>query len=243
VTRGRVAAACFLLVCGAFLLTTGRSFALYHESMPEHSTAVVVTNLDSVVTSVAFSVYDAYGALQSRSEIVLDAQASEALFIDGMIEAVVGTTWGLVSAETEGHVAFGVWIAVDGAWRCVENVATALLDPTDLPYSAYWYTVDYASTGSRKSQVGVVNPWSEPVSAEMEVHDASGAIAAHFGLNLDGHASGFYDLSGGLGTDSMLWGSVVVRATAPVLLVAEYRDDASTLIDIDMTTKFFFIEE
>ena len=242
-TRRRTIAASLLLVCGVFLLGVGRSFALYHESMLSRTTAVVVTNLDSTETFVVFACYDASGTLLAETEAVLAGQASNVLFLDELIPKRDGTTWGLALAETEGHVAFGVWIASDDTWQCVENVATALFDPTDAPYTAYWYTANYASTGNRNGGLAVANPWSDPVEAEIEAYDAAGTVVTHTVVDLGGHASGFYNLSGALSAGASLWGAVLVRATAPILLVAEYRDEKSDLIDLDMITQFFYIEE
>lgn len=241
--RRSLAAVLLLVMCGTALSGEGRQFALYHESMAARSTALVAMNLDSTQTAVTFAIYDASGTRLAERETVLAGQASDALFLDDVLGERDGTAWGLVLAETDGHVAFGVWIASDDAWQCVENVVTALLDPANAPYAAYWYAADYASTGNRNSGLAIVNPWADPVTAEIEVHDASGDVVTHVAVDLDGRASGYYNLSGALSADASLWGAVLVRATRPILLVTEYRDEGSGLIDLDMITQFFYVEQ
>jgi hypothetical protein len=238
---GLVGAVLAAVLC---LPSAGTTYALYHESIAGRQTAVVLTNVDDVQASYAVSVYDADGSIIGDTAGALTAYASTVIFLRDVLEVEPGTgrEWGLVRIDTPTYLSAASWIGSATDWLTVENTAIPTIDPSRDDYSYYWFTVNYANTETRRTTVAITNPYGHSVHGTLWVYDALGEQQLSRDFVLSPRASQYYVLEEALVVADSVWGMVDVRASAPVLLVAEYLDENGALIDLDMPALYYFVQ-
>lgn len=230
-----------LALCVVAPPALGRTYVAYHDSTEGHNTALVLTNVANESVSVEVIAYDSAGTPIASTEVNLSGFASEAIFLEELVEEASGLAWGLVSAETEGRIALASWVGVDGAWLSIENTSVPLTLPETYDVSGYWITTNYANTASRSTALSLVNPFDAQAAGKIYVYNAEGEAQAALPFELEPRTSAFVLLSEELDMGSTMWGMVDVSCDAPILLVAEYLDAAGNLIDIDVVTSFYLV--
>ncbi|MGB2983249.1 MAG: hypothetical protein WBC63_05225 [Candidatus Bipolaricaulia bacterium] len=220
----------------------GRSYALYHDSTTGRGTAVVLTNLDEHDVTLGLFAYDSAGSEIVSQDLTLTRFASEAVFLDELIDVPSGTTWGLVRAETIGQIALAAWMRSEETWFAVENVSVSMQAVDEFQYSGYWLTANYANTPNRTTGVSLVNPYDDRTGGAIYFYDAEGNRSAARPFELGPRMAAFILLSDELKVAETSWGLLDVRSDVPILLVTEYFDANGESIDLDMVSSFYFVE-
>ena len=133
----------------------GRDYVAYHDCSNGRITALTISNISAQETGFVLTIYDEDGQVLSETTETLSGFASVVRFVN---ELIPEEAWGLVRVRTELHLTLGVWLGSGETWRAVENVTTPHLDGSGNPYTAYWFTVNYAHTLSRSTGIDLLNP-------------------------------------------------------------------------------------
>jgi len=234
------AAAVFVLMIAAY--AGARTYAVYYDATEGHGTAIVLTNLFGEETLARLLAYDSSGNEVAAVDVRLGEYASEAVFVEELLDAASGHTWGLARVLTEGRVAAAAWIRDEHGWLTVDNVSI----PNDVAgateYSGYWLTANYANTENRMTGLSLVNSSDEQVIGEFYVYDSAGARTSVRSFELDPRSSAFVLLSEELEVAQTMWGMIDVHTNRPILLVAEYLDASGALIDVDVISRYYLVE-
>jgi len=242
VKRRIAACAAAVLVLMIAMCAGARTYAVYYDATEGHGTAIVLTNLFGEETLVRLFAYDSSGNEVASVDVTLAEYASEAVFIEEILDAASGRTWGLARIETEGRVSAAAWIRDEHGWLTIDNVSI----PTDMAgatdYSGYWLTANYANTENRMTALSFVNSSDEQVVGEFYIYDSAGARTSVRSFELDPRSSAFVLLSDELDGAETMWGMVDVHTSRPILLVAEYLNASGALIDVDVVSRYYLVE-
>jgi len=221
---------------------TARTYAFYYDATEGHGTAVVLTNLHTEETSAELFAYDSSGNEVATASVVLAGFASEAIFLEELVDAPSGRTWGLARVETDGRIALAAWIHVGQQWLAIENVSAPSVVPGEAEYSAYWFTANHANTANRTMGLSLINLSDERAIGEIYIYDAAGNRVSARPFELDPRSAAFILFSEELEAGENMWGLIDVRSDRPILLTCEYMDASGGLIDVDVVSMFYVVE-
>ena len=228
-----------LLLVAFGLTAAAREYVAYHDCSNGRITAVTISNISAQETEYVLSIYDEDGRVISETAETLRGFESVVRFVN---ELVPGEAWGLVRVETDLHLTLGVWLGVGETWRAVENVTVPHLDGSDSPYTAYWFTANYAHTLSRSTGIDLLNPNAFAVEGTLWLYDAQGTARATTDFTLEPYEAAFFHPESGLEPGESMWGVADIVSSAPVLLIAEYVDANGELIDIDLINRSYYVQ-
>lgn len=223
-------------------MAAARTHAFYYDATEGHGTAVVLTNLLVEETSAELYAYDSSGNEVAAVSVVLAGFASEAIFLEELVDGASGRTWGLARVETDGRIALAGWIHIGQQWLAIENVSTPVAFPGEGEYSGYWFAANYANTANRTMGLSVINLSDESAVGEIYIYDAEGNPVSARPFELTGRSAAFILLSDELEVGENMWGLIDVRSDRLILLACEYMDASGTLIDVDVVSRFYVVE-
>ena len=228
-----------LLLVAFGLTAAAREYMAYHDCTNDRITAVTISNISAQETEFVLSIYDEDGRVLSETTETLSGFASVVRFVN---ELIPGEGWGLVRVEADLHLTLGVWLGAGEAWRAAENVSTPHLDGSGNPYTAYWFTVNYAHTLSRSTGIDLLNPNAFAVEGTLWLYDAHGVARATTDFTLEPYEAAFFHPEAGLDPEESMWGVADIVASAPILLVAEYIGANGELTDIDLVNRSYYVQ-
>lgn len=239
-TRSGITTVLLSLVLSTFAVSAvARDYVAYHDCSQGRITALTISNISAQETGFDLTIYDDEGQVLSETSEILAGFASVVRFVNDLIP---GEAWGLVRVETDLHLTLGVWLGSGESWRAVENVATPHLDGSGNPYTAYWFTVNYAHTLSRSTGIDLLNPNGFAVEGTLWLYDEHGVARATTDFTLEPYEAAFFHPETGLEPEESMWGVADIVSSAPILLVAEYVDAHGELIDVDLVNRSYYVQ-
>ncbi|MBU0595392.1 hypothetical protein KJ567_01745, partial [Candidatus Bipolaricaulota bacterium] len=229
------------LVPGAAL---GATYSSYYDCTPGRTTAIVVTNASDFATEAAYvlRVYDPDGQLLAEVSGGLAEYESTVLFLNEIIDEPGELSWGLAQIESSLLLQVATWIGELDKWVAVVNTTRFPLSTEDLGIAQQWYSINYASTGPRSTAITLINPNDEPVSGALYIFDATGAALDASGFTIEPHQLIYFLPEATYESSDKLWGLIDVRATRPILLVGEYFDEDTSLVDVEVIDSPYYLQ-
>jgi len=240
----RKTAGVLILVALAAAAALGATYSSYYDCSPGRTTAIVLTNASDFSSDAAYvlRVYDPDGQLLVEANGGLGEYESKVLFLNELIEEPNELSWGLVQIESSLLLQMATWIGELDRWVAVINTTRFPLSTENLGVAHQWYSVNYASTGQRSTAITLVNPNDEPVSGAFYIYDATGTSLDASGFTIEPHQLIYFLPEANYDSSDDLWGLIDVRATLPILLVCEYFDGDTALLDVDVVDSPYYLQ-
>ena len=238
------------LLVGAILLFcvavsgSSRTHHGYYTCLPGTLTALVLTNASEYASDEAFTVtvFDAHGVPMVSITDSLDTYQSKVLFLNDHIPEIDEFCWGSINIESELLLQVGLWLGTEAEWVSVSNLSAKTLSTDGYDVVYFWYGANYANTANRRTGIGLVNPGGETVHGTTYVYDASGALQSQSDFELAPHQSLYFKPEAVFPIDGEMWGLIDVRASAPIVVAAEYFDANDRLIDVDIIDSVYYLQ-
>jgi len=229
------------LIAGAALAAT---YSSYYDCTPGRTTAIVLTNASDFASEAAYvlRVYDPDGLLLAEVDGGMTEYESTVLFLNDLIEAPDELSWGLVQIESSLLLQMATWIGEADHWVAVVNTTRSPLSTEELGVARQWYSINYASTGQRSTAITLINPNDQPVDGALYIYDATGATLDASGFTIEPHQLIYFLPEVNYEPSDDLWGLIDVQATLPILLVGEYFDAATALIDVEVIDSPYYLQ-
>jgi len=231
-----------LLVWAFSLPAVGITYAGYYDCTGDRNTFLVVSDVSGLqeLAPITVRLFDRDGAQLAAETLDLTTYESEVLILGELAGDAGSNAWGLVQVECETLLHLASWIRDASGWIAVNHVTRPSYEAEELGYTHYWHGIGFANTPSRKTAILLVNPSSSAVAANLRFFDPRGTQLETLEATLPAFASA-YQPTGYLieeGVDA--WGLVDIRATSPILVVAEFSNAQGELIDIDLESTYYF---
>jgi len=230
-----------ILVTGAAF---GATYSAYYDCTPGRTTAIAITNASDFSSDAAYSlrVYDPDGHVLAETADGLAGYESKVLFINDVIEEPDELSWGLLQIESSVLLQMAVWIGELDHWVSVLNTTHSPFSIEGLGVAYQWYSMNYASTGQRSTALTLINPNDEPVSGALYIYGATGATLDASGFTIEPKQVIYFLPEANYDASTDLWGLIDVRATWNILLIGEYFDEDTALIDVDLIDVPYYLE-
>ena len=218
------------------------TYAVYYDCTADRETALVISDVSGVqnLGAVTIAAFDRDGGRIAERSIDLSTYGSEVIFLSDWVEAAGNNAWGLVTVECEALLQVATWIGDTDGWIAVNHVIRPFLSGEDPGYAYYWQGIGYANTSSRKTGLLLINGTDRTVSGDVRFFDSAGTLLDVLEFELPSHASAYQPSEYLLEEAPQAWGLIDVRANAPIVLAAEFFDEAGALIDIDQETVYYY---
>ena len=242
---------CILKAAGALVIAIlvtgtalGATYSAYYDCTPGRTTAIVITNASDFSSGAAYSlrVYDPDGHVLAETTDTLAGYESKVLFLNDLIQEPDELSWGLVQIESSVLLQMAVWIGELDRWVAVLNTTHTPFAIDGLAVAHQWYSINHASTGQRSTALTLINPNDEAVSGALYIYDATGATLDASGFTIEPKQLIYLLPEANYDVSADLWGLIDVRSTRKILLVGEYFDEDTALIDVDLIDAPYYLE-
>jgi hypothetical protein len=235
-----VLAALFLLLFLG-LAATARSYALYYDCSGTQDTALVVMNSGGEATHFTLKLYDAYGARLDPKADSWDLAPFESgyLILSDLIDRGEAR-FGLALIETPGLLTVGVETFEKEVWLGSDNIVDAV--PEAGAHTTYWYGLNYSNTPKQTTGIVIANPNTSIVAGVLFLYSSAGNLEKKLDFVLEPHETDYHPSTTLVPVSDAMWGVLDVKATAPIVLAAEYFNAAGALLNVDQSTHFYYVE-
>ena len=222
----------------------GAEYSAYYDCTPGRTTAIVVTNASNVPSEAAYVLraYDPDGHLLLETPGALAEYESTVLFLNDLIAEPDELSWGLVQIESSLLLQMAVWIGERDSWIAIINTVRSPLSAEGLGIARQWYSINYATTGQRSTAITLINPNDEPADGMLYIYDAKGAALDGSRFTIEPKQLIYFLPEANYEASDDLWGLIDVQSTLPILIVGEYFDESTALLDVELIDTPYYLQ-
>jgi len=241
---GVVAGAVLVMNISLGVAVHGARYSAYYDCTPGRTTALVVTNASDLPSETAYVLraYDPDGTLLLETTGALEEYESTVLFLNDLMAEPDELSWGLVQIESSLLLQMAAWIGERDSWVAIINTARSALSTEGLGIARQWYSINYASTGQRSTAITLINPNDEPADGMLYIYDANGAALDESRFTIEPKRLIYFLPEANYEASDDLWGLIDVQSTLPILLVGEYFDNSTTLLDVELIDTPYYLQ-
>ncbi len=227
-----------LLVVFTFGAIAQHSYAFYYDLSGGRDLEINFLNPMFDSATFVITVYDAFGSrLWSASETLGSAEAGFVFL--GDVVPRTDTSWGLATVNSTRPLILGLEYSLDGETVSIDTILSEIpsLDSSD----PFWTGAYYSQAGNSRTAAIVMNPWPESTACTVNVYNRSGYSLYSRELTLAEYEAEYIDLTGMLGTGTLVWGliDITMQYRSVVLALEHYGRGCSGLFIQNVTTTYY----
>ncbi len=209
----------FLMICAVLLpiIALGANYGLYHDSTPNRSTAVMISNLSDENAYFRVLVYDCEG--KEIWKETFKSKPYETVYVD-LAQKIPQSdkNWGLVLVQCDQLLYISVLYMYGEMLFCRNHVIEPVQISSDAKY--YWYGVNYTNFGSSGTAFCLMNTSTKESEVYIRVYDYTGSVVDELSGTISAKASAYVDLAKELSSQTS--GVIDIRSTEPIIIGVEY---------------------
>jgi hypothetical protein len=227
-----------LIVVFTFGAIAQHQYAFYYDLSGGQDLEINFLNPMFDSATFVITVYDAFGSrLWSESETLGTAEAGF-VFLGDMVPRT-DASWGLATVNSTRPLILGLEYSLNGEIVSIETILSEVpsLD-TDDPF---WTGAYYSQAGDSRTAAIVMNPWPESTAFIVNVYNRSGYTLYSRELSLGAYEAEYIDLTGMLGSGSLVWGLIdITMQYHSVVLALEYYGRGCSGLFIQNVTNTYY---